>query len=145
MPPMTERNSPNVADRERMGSVKVRWSVILPPIQVVRKGASGLAVGHPFSVRVRDEEVQTCVRMLLNLDLHGVIARVVAVADFVQALRQAELLVVEAAEVPIVAGTVRCAVRIESGLVYVRIDVQMPAHIPDVGNLSRELRTELML
>src|SRR5579885_3705259 len=114
-----------------MCAIEICWAMVLPPIQVIGERATSFGVRHLLSVVVRHQEIKTGIGMLLNLNLHRVIAGVIAIADFVQSLCESELLIVEPAQVPVVAGSIGGAVRIERGLVDIGIDVKMSADVSD--------------
>ncbi len=143
--PASEGQFPHVADGQRLSAIVVGWTVILPPSQIVGEGSAGLAVHHGLSVGVGDEEIQTVAGALLHLNLHCVIAGVIAVASFVKALRESKFLEIEPTSIEVVASTVGGAVGIERSLIYVGIDEEMPSHISDVSDFRGKGLSDLPL
>src|ERR1700724_2667008 len=106
-----------------MGAGVIRRSVILPPVQGVRKCAASLAVRHRLAIRIGRKKIQTMAGALLNLDLQGVIAGIVAIAGLVDTLTQLKFLKEKPPLIPIAASE-NVAAGIQRGLIDIGIDKQ---------------------
>src|SRR5215831_20402805 len=91
---------------------------------------------YGFRPPVGQQEVQTVRGALLQPCLQSVVARVIAVSDVIDPLRQTE--VVKRTAWVVIAGP-------GHGLIPVFVGKQMAAHVADVGELQREVRRELVL
>src|ERR1700730_1445810 len=111
--------------------------MIIADIVVVGEIVTAFSIGQCLGPSVSGQKIHPARDSLLNFQLQALIRRVVAVTHIIDGLTEAELM----------ERTTKIKVRPGSGhgLIFIAVQIQMSAHIADIGGFHRERRLDLLL